>query len=73
MPINHNTSRFRFKLPDDSVSGLHVASCIFTRHRYKKPDGSEGSIMRPYTPTSDEGVNRTILSDDDKAMLTSFP
>ncbi|KAJ8653983.1 hypothetical protein O0I10_010319 [Lichtheimia ornata] len=55
MPINHNTSRFRFKLPDDSVSGLHVASCIFTRHRYKKPDGSEGSIMRPYTPTSDEG------------------
>lgn len=29
--------------------------------------------MRPYTPTSDEGVNRAILSaDDDKAILISF-
>lgn len=72
MPINHNVSRFRFKLPDGHVSGLHVASCIFTRHRFKKPDGTEEATMRPYTPTSDEDVNRTIASNGDKAMLTSL-
>lgn len=69
MPINHNVSRFRFKLPDGHVSGLHVASCIFTRHRFKKPDGTEEATMRPYTPTSDEDVNRTIASNGNKQYL----
>jgi len=29
-PINHNTKRFRFELPEDGVSGLHVA-CAYLR------------------------------------------
>ncbi|CAM0142975.1 hypothetical protein VKS41_006275 [Umbelopsis sp. WA50703] len=53
-PINHNTSVFRFELPEDSVSGLHVASCVITRYPITKKDGSPGYIIRPYTPTSDE-------------------
>lgn len=51
--INHNTKRFRFKLPeDDMVSGLHVASAILTKF---KPEGAEKPVIRPYTPISDEG------------------
>ncbi|KAI9310234.1 hypothetical protein BX666DRAFT_1870515 [Dichotomocladium elegans] len=54
-PINYNTSKFRFKLPSEQhITGLHVASCIFTRVPVKKEDGSTGYLMRPYTPTSDE-------------------
>jgi cytochrome-b5 reductase len=51
--VNHNTKRFRFKLPeDDMVSGLVVASAILTKF---KPEGAEKPIIRPYTPISDEG------------------
>ncbi|KAI7854529.1 hypothetical protein BDC45DRAFT_545266 [Circinella umbellata] len=54
-PYNHNTSIFRFRLPtDEHVSGLHVASCVFTRFPFKKKDGSTGYIIRPYTPISHE-------------------
>lgn len=50
--INHNTKKFRFKLPeDDMVSGLHVASAVLTKF---KAEG-EKAVLRPYTPTSDEG------------------
>ena len=50
---NHNTKRFRLKLPeDDMVSGLEVASAILTKF---KPEGGEKAVLRPYTPTSDEG------------------
>jgi cytochrome-b5 reductase len=49
---NHNTKKFRFKLPeDDQVSGLHVASAILTK--FKGPTMDKPAI-RPYTPTSDE-------------------
>lgn len=52
--VNHNTKRFRFKLPeDDMVSGLHVASAILTK--YKAPDAEKPTI-RPYTPVSDENA-----------------
>lgn len=51
--INHNTKRFRFKLPEeDMVSGLHVASAVLAKY---KPEGAEKPVMRPYTPISDEG------------------
>jgi len=51
--VNHNTKRFRFKLPeDDMVSGLHIASAILTKFQ---PEGAEKPVMRPYTPISDEG------------------
>lgn len=51
--VNHNTKKFRFKLPeDDMVSGLEVASAILTKF---KPEGGEKAVLRPYTPTSDEG------------------
>jgi len=52
---NHNTKKLRFKLPDgaESVSGLHVASALITK--YKGPE-MEKPVIRPYTPTSDEGT-----------------
>lgn len=51
--INHNTKKLRFKLPEnDMVSGLHVASAILTKF---KSEGMEKPVLRPYTPTSDEG------------------
>ncbi|KAH8766828.1 oxidoreductase NAD-binding domain-containing protein [Diaporthe sp. PMI_573] len=50
--VNHNTKKFRFKLPeDDMVSGLEVASAILTKF---KPEGDAKPVLRPYTPTSDE-------------------
>lgn len=52
--INHNTKKFRFKLPEeDMVSGLNVASAVLTKF---KPEG-EKPVLRPYTPTSDEGLS----------------
>lgn len=51
--VNHNTKKFRFKLPeDDMVSGLEVASAILTKF---KPEGGK-PVLRPYTPVSDEGA-----------------
>ena len=53
--VTHNTKRFRFKLPEaDMVSGMHVASALLTKYKYEdmaKP------VIRPYTPTSDEGMS----------------
>jgi cytochrome-b5 reductase len=50
--INHNSKRFRFRLPeDDMTSGLHVASAILTKF---KPADAEKAVIRPYTPISDE-------------------
>lgn len=50
--INHNSKRFRFRLPeDDMVSGVHIASAILTK--YKGPE-AEKPVIRPYTPISDE-------------------
>jgi cytochrome-b5 reductase len=52
--VNHNTRRFRFELPEgDNVSGLHVASALLAK--YKGPN-DEKATLRPYTPTSDEGL-----------------
>jgi len=52
-PVNHNTKRFRFRLPEeDMVSGLHVASVVVTRFQ---ADGEEKPTVRAYTPVSDEG------------------
>ncbi|CAN8100899.1 unnamed protein product [Discula destructiva] len=49
--VNHNTKKFRFKLPeDDQVSGLSVASALLTK--FKPEDGK--AVLRPYTPISDE-------------------
>jgi len=58
---NHNTKKFRFKLPDgeDSTSGLHVASALITK--YKGPE-MEKPVIRPYTPTSDEGARQTYCT-----------
>jgi cytochrome-b5 reductase len=51
--LNHNTKKFRFKLPDDdAVSGLKIASALLTK--YKGPE-MEKPVLRPYTPVSDEG------------------
>ncbi|KAG6367994.1 hypothetical protein INS49_002194 [Diaporthe citri] len=56
--VNHNTKKFRFKLPeDDMVSGLEVASAILTKF---KPEGDAKPVLRPYTPTSDEGTKGYI-------------
>ena len=51
--VNHNTKRFRFKLPEeDMVSGLHVTSAVLTRFQ---AEGQEKPTVRPYTPVNDEG------------------
>lgn len=51
--VNHNTKLLRFKLPeDDMVSGLHIASAVYARFQ---PEGAEKPVLRPYTPTSNEG------------------
>ncbi|KAI1641369.1 hypothetical protein F4809DRAFT_6023 [Biscogniauxia mediterranea] len=51
-PINHNTKKFIFKLPeDDMVSGVVITSALLTK--YKAP-GAEKATLRPYTPTNDE-------------------
>lgn len=56
--VNHNTKRFRFELPEpDQVSGLHVASALLTK--FKGP-GMEKAVLRPYTPTSDEGKDFVV-------------
>lgn len=56
--VNHNTKKFRFKLPeDDMVSGLEVASAILTKF---KPEGDGKPVLRPYTPTSDESTKGYI-------------
>lgn len=52
--INHNTKRVRFELPEsDQVSGLPVTSAILTKF---KAEGAEKATLRPYTPTSAEGL-----------------
>ncbi|KAK4250775.1 NADH-cytochrome b5 reductase 2 [Corynascus novoguineensis] len=57
-PVNHNSKRFRFRLPeDDMVSGLHVASAILTKF---KPLDAEKPVIRPYTPISDEDAKGYI-------------
>jgi cytochrome-b5 reductase len=51
--INHNTKKFRFRFENTGdVSGLTVASALVTK--YKGPE-MEKPVIRPYTPTSDEG------------------
>lgn len=58
--VNHNTKKFRFKLPEgDMVSGLEVASAILTKF---KPEGEGKPVLRPYTPVSDEGVFTFVSS-----------
>lgn len=53
--INHNTKKLRFALPnEDDVSGLSVASALITK--YKGPE-MQKPVIRPYTPTSDEGMS----------------
>ena len=66
-PVSHNTKKFRFKLDsEDAVSGLPVASALLTK--YKGPE-MEKAVIRPYTPTSDEGkdyTNYTLTSNADR-------
>ena len=51
-PINHNTKRFRFALPNaDDVSGLPITSALITKF---KKEGDEKPTIRPYTPVSSE-------------------
>ncbi|TQS36284.1 hypothetical protein Golomagni_03271 [Golovinomyces magnicellulatus] len=57
--INHNTKKLRFALPEkDQVSGLQTASCLLTK--FKGPE-MEKAVIRPYTPTSDEGLAITSI------------
>mmetsp|Transcript_25303 Transcript_25303/g.35452 ORF Transcript_25303/g.35452 Transcript_25303/m.35452 type:complete len:360 (+) Transcript_25303:57-1136(+) len=47
IPLNHNTSIYRFALPEGKSLGLPTASCVVT----KGPLDSNGKpIIRPYTP-----------------------
>ncbi|KIW08582.1 uncharacterized protein PV09_00546 [Verruconis gallopava] len=51
--LSPNTKKLTFSFPEENqVSGLHVASALLTK--YKGPE-MEKPVLRPYTPTSDEG------------------
>ncbi|KAJ1976705.1 NADH-cytochrome b5 reductase [Dimargaris xerosporica] len=58
-PISHNTKLYRFALPEPNmVLGLDVASCIVTKFVDEQSLGKDGKpkvVIRPYTPTSEEG------------------
>ena len=47
--LSSDTRRFTFKIPEDSVLGLEVASCVLSKCITSK--GSK--VIRPYTPVSD--------------------
>ncbi|KAF7139706.1 hypothetical protein CNMCM5793_007448 [Aspergillus hiratsukae] len=50
--LSHNTKRMRFEFADkEAVSGLEVASCLYTKYH---PVGADKPVARPYTPVSDE-------------------
>jgi len=52
LPVSHNTKTFRFSLPsEEHVLGLPVASCVLTK---TDSPNSDQSVIRPYTPTTDE-------------------
>ncbi|GAN03523.1 NADH-cytochrome b5 reductase 2 [Mucor ambiguus] len=55
-PVNHNTSLFRFALPEGQTSGLPVASCVIAKHS----SGGFLPVLRPYTPISDEKTSGHI-------------
>ncbi|KAG0991567.1 hypothetical protein G6F28_008468 [Rhizopus arrhizus] len=48
--ISHDTSVFRFALPENQNAGLPVASCVIARHQVE----GDKPIIRPYTPISYE-------------------
>jgi cytochrome-b5 reductase len=49
-PVNHNTSLFRFKLPERQKLNLPVSSCVTVRIPSVSGDGKD--VIRPYTPVS---------------------
>ncbi|KAJ3332012.1 hypothetical protein HDU76_001574 [Blyttiomyces sp. JEL0837] len=61
VPITHNTSRFRFALPEGTAElGLPTASCVVTKFvRGVKPDGKLDVVIRPYTPVEDPAEGYT--------------
>lgn len=58
IPINHNTSTFRFSLPAGTNElGLPVASCLVTKFvKGTRADGMDDLVIRPYTPVVDEST-----------------
>ncbi|KAJ3417126.1 hypothetical protein HDV05_006985 [Chytridiales sp. JEL 0842] len=61
IPLTHNTSTFRFKLPESTTElGLPTASCIVAKYvKGQKPDGKPDVIIRPYTPAEDPAEGYT--------------
>ncbi|KAJ3284073.1 NADH-cytochrome b5 reductase [Borealophlyctis nickersoniae] len=55
IPVNHNTKKFRFVLPDGTTElGLPTASAVVTKFvKGQKADGSPINVIRPYTPLED--------------------
>ncbi|KAI9263771.1 hypothetical protein BY458DRAFT_458404 [Sporodiniella umbellata] len=51
--ISHDTSIFRFALPENQNAGLPVASCVVARHEVE----GDKPIIRPYTPISDNDTD----------------
>ncbi|KAI8852990.1 hypothetical protein BC829DRAFT_360285 [Chytridium lagenaria] len=61
IPINHNTSTFRFALPAGATElGLPTASCVVTKFvNGVKPDGKPDVVIRAYTPVEDPALGYT--------------
>ncbi|KAJ1742970.1 hypothetical protein LPJ78_002190 [Coemansia sp. RSA 989] len=53
VPINHDTSLFRFELEPNQELGLDITSCFVVK---AKLDGDEKPTIRPYTPVSPQHV-----------------
>ncbi|KAI8987539.1 hypothetical protein BDF20DRAFT_815618, partial [Mycotypha africana] len=68
-PISHDTSVFRFALPEGHTAGLPIASCVVAK--YTPEEGKP--IVRPYTPVSDqeaEGYVDFIIKKYETGTLT---
>lgn len=64
--ISHDTSVFRFALPENQNAGLPVASCVIARHQVE----GDKPIIRPYTPISYEDVGCFKRNDKQKLIQT---
>lgn len=51
--LTHDTFLFTFELPNNQLSGLHVASCLVTKAMIAAEGESQPKpVVRPYTPVS---------------------
>ncbi|PIA15883.1 NADH-cytochrome b5 reductase [Coemansia reversa NRRL 1564] len=71
VPINHDTSRFRFALGTNEELGLDITSCLVVK---AKLDNDEKATIRPYTPVSPQharGYFDLVIKDYPQGKMSS--